>query len=100
MGISNDELKHIAALSKLDIDESDFNNFKSQFEKVLSFIDQLKEVDVSDISAVSVGHINNEVNNWRADDIHSCDDETKEAILKEAPEIKNGYVKVPGVFES
>jgi len=100
MGITSDELKHIAELSKLDIDEAEFDNFKSQFEKVLKFFSQLKEVDVSDIKTVDVGHINNEVNNWRQDEIASCDDDIKKAVLKEAPEVKDGYVKVPGVFES
>ena len=99
MGITNDELKYIARLAKLDVGKSELKNFKSQFEKVLNFVSQLKEVDVSDISATSVGHINNEVNNWREDDILTCTDEIKKAILKEAPETKGGYVKVPGVFD-
>jgi len=49
MVLSKDEVKHIAKLARIELNEDEINIYSSQLTDVLSYIDILKEVDTSNI---------------------------------------------------
>jgi aspartyl-tRNA(Asn)/glutamyl-tRNA(Gln) amidotransferase subunit C len=48
MKLDKKQIKHIANLSKLKLSDKELEKYGSQLSDVLGYIDQLKEVDVSD----------------------------------------------------
>jgi aspartyl-tRNA(Asn)/glutamyl-tRNA(Gln) amidotransferase subunit C len=97
MDISREELERIAALSKLAFEKREYGKFRAQVSAILTFIAELKEVDVSKESAV--GQINREENNWRDDVVRPCSKETIEQLLEGAPELEKRFITGPGVFD-
>jgi aspartyl-tRNA(Asn)/glutamyl-tRNA(Gln) amidotransferase subunit C len=92
--ISKDEVKHIAALARIGLDEKDIEKFSRDLSSILDFIEQLKEVDVTEIEPTA--HITGLVNRMRSDIEHNF--ENKAEIIKLFPEEKNGYDKVKSVM--
>lgn len=97
MKISLKELLRIAKLAKLELTEEERGVFCEQISDILTFISELKEVDISRTDVI--GQINDEINNWRSDTVKDCPKEVKSALLESAPEKEGNFFKVPGVFE-
>ncbi len=51
MNITRDEARRIADLAHLEFDETGLEVVAAEMTKILSYIDQLKEVDVSGVAA-------------------------------------------------
>ena len=95
MGISKKEIAHIAKLAMLKLTETEEERLAKEFEKILEFMGKLDELDNENIKpATHVVHINNV---FRDDII--VDSYKKEIILENAPEMKDGYFKVPKIVE-
>ena len=92
--ISKDEVKHIAALARIGLEEKEIEKFSHDLSSILDFIEQFKEVDVSGVEPTA--HITGLENRTR-DDI-AREFENKEKIVKLFPEEKNGYDKVKSVL--
>jgi aspartyl-tRNA(Asn)/glutamyl-tRNA(Gln) amidotransferase subunit C len=94
--LSEEEVRHIAKLSRLDLEEGEIKLFQEQLSSVLSYVGQLDEVDTEGVEPMS--NITGLHNVYREDRA----DESKighPAIEKNAPEFKDGFFVVPGVFE-
>ncbi len=95
MAIDNDTVKKIASLSKLKVEENKLDETKEEFNKILSWVEQLNEVNVDDIEPlVSV----NQETLFCRDDIVN-DGNKKAEILANAPASEYGYFAVPKVVE-
>jgi aspartyl-tRNA(Asn)/glutamyl-tRNA(Gln) amidotransferase subunit C len=49
MKIDRDEVRRIAALAHLELDDAGLERMAGEMTKILSYIDQLREVDVRDV---------------------------------------------------
>lgn len=92
--ITKDEVKHIAALARVGVDDKDVEKFAIDLSSILDWVKQLEEVDVSGI--LPTAHITGLENVDREDKI--SDFENKEEIIKLFPEEKDGYDKVKSVL--
>ena len=92
--ISKDEVKHIAALARVGLNDAEIEKFSKDLSSILDFIEQLKEVDIEGVEPTA--HITGLVNRMR-DDI-TREFENKNGIVKMFPEEKNGYDKVKSVL--
>jgi aspartyl-tRNA(Asn)/glutamyl-tRNA(Gln) amidotransferase subunit C len=92
--ISKDEVKHIAGLARIGVSEEEVEKFSTDLSSILDFVEQLKEVDVSNVEPTA--HITGLENRMRDDKVR--DFENKEGISKLFPEEKNGYNKVKSVL--
>lgn len=96
MKLTDDEIKHVANLARLELSEEEVLKYGSQLSDVLSYIDQLREVDVDGVepTAQVTGLLNvlreDEVNEWSNDEVVNA--------LDEAPLLENGQVKVKRVL--
>ena len=93
--MSDFNLKHIARLARLHFREEELKVFESQIQNILSFVEKLKEADVSGIEATS--HPLKISNVFR-------EDETKPSIsieefLRHAPAAHKRFFEVPKVVE-
>jgi aspartyl-tRNA(Asn)/glutamyl-tRNA(Gln) amidotransferase subunit C len=92
--ISKDEVKHIAELARMGLDEKEIEKLAADLSSILDFIKQLEEVDISKVEAVS--HVTGLENITREDEADNF--VGKENIVKLFPESKDGYDKVKSVL--
>lgn len=96
MSISKDEIKKIAQLARLELNEVEIEKYQEQLSSVLGYIDKLKEVKTSDIDILGLD--SDEYNQVREDEIVLADDQEKKIILDQIPEKEDGQVKVERVI--
>ena len=92
--ISSDEVKKVAKLARLELNESEIEKHAKQLEKILDYIKQLEKINTNDIActtrAIEV------VNVLRKDEKN--DYENSEALLDLAPSRENKFFKVPKII--
>jgi aspartyl-tRNA(Asn)/glutamyl-tRNA(Gln) amidotransferase subunit C len=95
MGISADDVKYVAQLSRLEFKEDEIEKFTKDLSSIVGYVNKLNELDTEDVEAL-VNPIYIE-NDFREDDIKDSLD--RENVLLNAPEKEEGYFKVPTVIE-
>jgi aspartyl-tRNA(Asn)/glutamyl-tRNA(Gln) amidotransferase subunit C len=89
------DVRYVAQLARLQLADPEIERFQTQLGQVLSHVEQLKKVDVSQV--VPTAHANEVQNVFRKDE--SRDFFTPEVALKNAPRSANGLFIVPKVIE-
>ncbi len=84
MQLSIDEIKHIANLARLELTDEELKIYGSQLSDVLSYIDQLKEVDV--VGVEPTAQVAGLENITRADEVESWPADEVEASLGQVPD--------------
>jgi len=92
--ISKDEVKHIAGLARVGLDEKEVEKYSKDISSILDWMEQLKEVDVTGVEPTA--HITGLENIVREDKAASF--ENKGGIIKLFPEGKDGYDKVKSIL--
>ena len=92
--ISSDEVKKVAQLARLELNENEINQHAKQLEKILEYIKQLEKINTENIPcttrAIEV------VNVLRKDEKKNY--ENSEEILDLAPSRENKFFKVPKII--
>ena len=94
MTITKAEVLHVAHLARLDIDDADVERFAGQIDTILDYVDTLKKVDTTGVTATS--HAISLTNAFREDDVH--DHLGPEDTLANAPQKDDGAFVVPRVI--
>jgi aspartyl-tRNA(Asn)/glutamyl-tRNA(Gln) amidotransferase subunit C len=92
--ISKKEIKHIANLARIGLDDREIEKFSHDLSAILDWIEELKKADVS--LAESPGHTTGLENRMREDEAEKF--EAAEKIIKLFPESRNNYDKVKSVL--
>ena len=93
--ITKEEVKKVAHLARLELNENEINNHAKQLEKILEYIKQLEKIDTEDVPcttrAIEV------INVFRKDEqkISDCSDE----LLELGPSREDQYYKVPKIID-
>ncbi|MBP3039623.1 Asp-tRNA(Asn)/Glu-tRNA(Gln) amidotransferase subunit GatC [Bacillaceae bacterium Marseille-Q3522] len=93
--ISLEEVKHVANLARLAVTEEEAEKFRDQLDAIITFAEQLNEVDTGNIEPTS--HVLNIKNVMREDKAEKG--LPREEVLKSAPEKQEGQFKVPAIME-
>ena len=95
MKLSREEVKHIALLARIGINEDEIEKFRIQLSNILENFEILKQVDTTDLppTAQSVKL----QNVFREDE--SAASYPPEEILANAPQQENNFFKVKAVLE-
>ena len=92
--ITKDEVKKVAHLARLELNENEINNHAKQLEKILDYIKQLEKIDTDNVPcttrAIEV------VNVFRKDD--NKDYDFPEELLDLGPSREDKYFKVPKIL--
>ena len=95
MSIDTETARKVAHLARIKVEEEDLPALASEFNAMLGFIDELNEVDVDGVEPmVSVTPMRLP---RRADVV--TEGNQAEAILKNAPDSREGFFAVPKVVE-
>jgi len=94
--LSKEEILHIATLARIGLDEKDIEKYQHDLSAILDYFKKLSELDVKNIQPI--GHITGMQNVFRTDRNEDFGPAGKEAIFKNVPETKDGYIKVKSVL--
>lgn len=93
--LSIEQVKHVASLAHLGLTKDEINKFQKQLSSILSFVDQLSEVETKEV--IPTSQVTGLENVFREDKIMPS--LSQEDVLFNAPDKYNGYFKVRPVFE-
>lgn len=93
--ITIDEVKHVANLARLAITEEEADKFAKQLDAIITFAEQLNELDTDSIEPTS--HVLDMKNVFRED--AAKPGLPVEEVLKNAPDHEDGQIKVPAIIE-
>ena len=92
--INSDEVKKVAQLARLELNESEINQHAGQLEKILDYINQLEKINTDNVPcttrAIEV------INIFRKDE--KKDYENSEELLDLAPSREKKFFKVPKII--
>ncbi|MDD5397196.1 MAG: Asp-tRNA(Asn)/Glu-tRNA(Gln) amidotransferase subunit GatC [Candidatus Moranbacteria bacterium] len=94
--LSREEILHIATLARIGVSEEDVEKYQHDLSEILDYFKKLDELDVAEVEPI--GHITGMQNRFRSDAYEDFGSIGKEQILKNAPEVKEGYIKVKSVL--
>ena len=98
MPITRSEVMKIADLARLHFNEDELDEFTARFQSILDYIEQLKQVDVSDVDPTS--HVSLaadfEKHMFREDEVKPS--LPVEESLANAPDPGSGHFRVPKVI--
>ena len=87
------DVEHVAKLARLELTEDEKELYTKQLGDVLKYVDQMNEVDTSNVKPMT--QVIDFVNVMRDDKV--VYEITKEELMANAPEVENGFFKVPKI---
>lgn len=94
--LSKEEVVKIAQLARIELTEKEVEKFQKELSTILEYVEELKQVDVTGLEEVS--QVTGLVNVQRDDKVVIIDEAMRQAIFKNAPEMKDGYYKVKAIL--
>ena len=89
--ISDETIEYVGILAKLELSDKEKEDAKKDMESMLDYVDTLNELDTSKVEPMS--HVFPVNNVFREDVVTNSD--TRDEILMNAPEEKDGSFMVP-----
>jgi aspartyl-tRNA(Asn)/glutamyl-tRNA(Gln) amidotransferase subunit C len=90
MKITRDEARRIADLAHLEFDDPGLERMADEMTKILSYIDQLREIEGSTDTSVGATPLREDV---------ARSGIAREAVERNAPAFRDGHFVVPKVIE-
>jgi len=95
-----EDIKKLANMARIDMEENEMAEIAKSFGSILSYVGQVQEV--SDVAGNELSHDlveNHRLHNvMREDFATNKTGEYTERIMKEAPAIENGFIKVKQIL--
>ena len=92
--ITKEEVKKVAHLARLELNENEISNHAAQLEKILEYVKQLEDIDTEKVTGTTRAI---EVNNvFRKDEQKNSD--CSQEILELRPSKEDKYFKVPKII--
>ena len=92
--ITKEEVKKVAHLARLELNEDEIKDHANQLEKILEYIKQLEKIDTDDVPcttrAIEVSNV------FRKDKTKNSD--CNEELLELGPSREDKYFKVPKIL--
>ena len=89
------DLRHVARLARLHLEDAELKPFESQVSKILDFVEELKEVDVEGVEPTS--HPLAVANVFRED--KPVDGLDAQPFLARSPRARGRFFEVPKIIE-
>ena len=93
--ITRKQVEYVADLSRIELTEEEKEKFAGQLGKIVEYVEQLNELDVSRVEPMSHAV---ELQNVRREDVVKPS-LTPDEALSNAPDRKDGFFRVPKVIE-
>ncbi|HOZ53239.1 MAG TPA: Asp-tRNA(Asn)/Glu-tRNA(Gln) amidotransferase subunit GatC [bacterium] len=97
MSLTKEEIKKIAELARLELNDVEISKYQNQLGSVLDYIDMLKEADCSDLDILGLD-LEDNFNRTREDQSVNWPEDEIKIALEQVNEKENGQVKVNRVM--
>ena len=92
--INSDDVRKVAKLARLELEDEEIDSYTEQLEKILSYVEELQKVDTENVPpttrAVEV------VNVLREDDVETTF--VREDLLNQSPHREGEFFRVPKIL--
>lgn len=93
--ISKEQVEQIAALARLELSAAEEEKFQKELSGILGYVETIQKADVKDVEPTA--------NVTGLKNVHRSDEKipsklSRDEILNNAPEKKDGYIKVKSVL--
>lgn len=95
MQINEKTAHHIAKLARIYVDKAELSELAKELSQIVSFMEQLNEVDVENIPPMNT--ITSNALYQRKDEI--TEPNLQDKILQNAPDAREGFFTIPKVVE-
>ncbi len=95
MKISEEEVRHVANLSKLSFSDEETAEFATTLSKIVDMVELLNEVDTEGVAITTTMADRKTV--MREDNAVAGDN--RDDLFKNVPQHENYYIKVPAILE-
>ncbi|MGT2888136.1 Asp-tRNA(Asn)/Glu-tRNA(Gln) amidotransferase subunit GatC [Streptococcus didelphis] len=95
MKISEEEVRHVATLSKLSFSDQETSEFASSLSKIVDMVELLNEVDTDGVAVTTT--MADQKNVMRQDIAQAGTD--RDLLFRNVPEKENHFIKVPAILE-
>ena len=93
--ITNQEIKHLSNLVRIELNEEQVEEFQEKLKEILKYIEQLQKIDTQNISTAD-GGTQNLQNVWRED--KAINNKISKQLIDMVPETENGQIKTKSIF--
>jgi aspartyl-tRNA(Asn)/glutamyl-tRNA(Gln) amidotransferase subunit C len=94
--VSHDDVRYVAKLARLKIDEDELDRYAAQLSSILGHIDQISGLDIAGVEPTS--HVIQLSNVLRDDEVR--DSVSRELALQNGPEVEAGAFRVPPILDT
>lgn len=94
--LTRDDVLKLAQLAQIDVSDADVATFTGEFNEILQYIEQLKEVDIEGYEPTS--QVTGLTNATRKDEVKSYGYEATD-LLENVPRLEDGEIKVERMIE-
>ena len=91
--ITNEDVKHVAKLARLELSEEETEKYAKQLGDILKYVEQMNEVDTTGVEPMPHPI---PVTNVMRDDVVKYE-QTKEELMMNAPLKEDGFFRVPKI---
>jgi aspartyl-tRNA(Asn)/glutamyl-tRNA(Gln) amidotransferase subunit C len=95
MTIEADDVRHIAELARIALEDGEIEQFQSELAEILEYVDKLEELDTDEVEPTT--HAVLEQMEGRRDETEQG--LTREQVLQNAPDEQDGQFRVPKVVD-
>jgi len=95
--MDREALKHLAELCRIDIESHEVERFATDLKKIITYIEQLKEVETEGVEPCHIVH-HEMTSPLRADETGETLD--REEFLNNSPSHVGGMIRVPPVIHA
>ncbi len=95
MALSTQDIRDIAKLAKLHINDDELDQYKQDLSRILEFVEQMNEANVAEIEPMA--HPQDLMQSLRVDEVVETNQREKFQVI--APATQDGLYLVPKVIE-
>jgi aspartyl-tRNA(Asn)/glutamyl-tRNA(Gln) amidotransferase subunit C len=95
MTLKSEDVKNIAHLARLDIDDDDIEKYAADLSSILDLVAQMNQVNTDDV--MPMAHPLDATQRLRPDEVTETNQRDKFQAI--APDVENGLFRVPKVIE-
>lgn len=93
--LTSEQIDKIAYLARIALTSEEKTQLMPQLSSILDFVAKLQEVDTKGVTETS--QVTGLVDVWREDEVVRCEI-SREQLLKNTPNVKDGYIVVKRVL--
>ena len=95
MPVSDEDVRYVARLGRLELNNEEVSVYAEQMKKILDYFKLLDEIDTRGIEPMA--HVQPLQNILREDIVTKCS--CRDSVLSASPQSENGLFKVPPIWE-